>query len=242
MKAKQKVLVAHSDQRESTKIGDVLKKWGFEVRMAQNVNEALGRVQHKMDEVVPDVVLLCKDSVKTDKGSLIKSLRKTMPAPIIVFSVKKDEASIVEALDSGAYDYLVMPFGTAEHKARINAAIRNSAIRRVRSEVFKLDGLSIDFESREIRVGKKIVKLTPIEFRIITLLAKNAGKVLTHGELINEVWGPYNSDNLVLRVNMANIRKKIEETPSEPKFLFTETGIGYRMISQKQSASQQEQS
>ena len=241
MKVKPKVLVAHSDQRESNKIGDVLKKWGFDVRFAMNVNEAMGRVQHKMDEAVPDLVLLCKDSVRTDKASLIKSLRKTMPAPIIMISTKKDEASIVDALDNGAHDYLVLPFGSQEHKARINAVIRNTAMKRAKNEVFKVNDLTIDFDSREVHVGKRLVKLTPIEFRLITLLAKNAGKVITHGELINEVWGPYNSDNLVLRVNMANIRKKIEEVPGIPKYIFTETGIGYKLISAKQDASRKEQ-
>ena len=230
MKDKYRVLVAHSDVRESSKIKDVLANWGFEVQVVHNVNEALGKAQHTSEEIVPNVVLLCKDAVRADKSSLIKSLRKTMPAPIILMSMQRDETAIVEALESGAHDYLFLPFGTNEHRARINAAIRNTAMRSGKNVIFEVPGLKINFDSREIHVRGRLVKMTPIEFRIITLLAKSAGKVLTHGELINEVWGPYNSDNLVLRVNMANIRKKIEENPSTPKFIYTETGIGYRMV------------
>ena len=230
MKDKYRVLVAHSDVRESSKIRDVLVSWGFEVQVVHNVNEALGKTQHTGEETVPHVVLLCKDAVRADKVSLIKSLRKTMPAPIILMSMQRDETAIVEALDSGAHDYLCLPFGTNEHRARISAAIRNTSMRPGKNIIFEVPGLRINYDSREVHVRGKLVKMTPIEFRILTLLAKNAGKVLTHGELIHEVWGPYSNDNLVLRVNMANIRKKIEENPGTPKFIYTETGIGYRMI------------
>ena len=232
MKDRLRVLVAHSDSRESSKIKDILEDWGYEVHVVHHVNEAMGKAQHTGEEIVPNVVLLCKDAVRADKVSLIKSLRKTMPAPIILMSMQRDETAIVEALDSGAHDYFFLPFGTNEHRARIGAAIRNTAMRSGKNVIFEVPGLKINFDSREVLVRGRLVKMTPIEFRILTLLAKSAGKVLTHGELINEVWGPYNSDNLVLRVNMANIRKKIEENPSSPKFIFTETGIGYRMVSE----------
>ena len=230
MKNQHRVMVAHSDVKECGKIKSVLEDWGYEVSLVHNFTESLGKTQHSKDILSPCAILLGKGAENASHASLIKNIRKAMAAPILYMSRQKDEAHVVEALDSGAHDFIKLPFGSSEHRARIRAAIRDTALRPKAGAEFETDGLRIVFDSRDVYARGKHVKMTPIEFRLLTLLAMNAGKVVTHEELITDVWGPYTNENLVLRVNMANIRKKIEENPSEPKIIQTETGVGYRMI------------
>ena len=135
----------------------------------------------------------------------------------------------------GADDYITKPFGTYELMARIRTAIRHS--NKIlddhvnNNRPYSAGGLVVDFEKRRVTVNDKEVHLTRVEYKIVSLLAKNSGKVITYDTIINEVWGPYADDNnRILRVNMANIRRKIEETPGEPKYIFTELGVGYRML------------
>ena len=144
------------------------------------------------------------------------------------------ESDKVEALDLGADDYISKPFGTSELLARIRTALRHSAKNNggaVNNDVFSTKGLTIDFDKRKITVDGKDVHLTQIEFKIVSLLAKSAGRVLTYDYIITELWGPYAvKDNQILRVNMANIRRKLEKNPASPEYIFTEVGIGYRMV------------
>jgi len=214
MKDKKIILIIHSNENECTKIGDKLSKHGYEIMcmVSQNQNAQVDLV-------------ICFEH----EGVSIKRLRKSFSAPIIFVSAEKDESFIVKALDAGASDYFVLPFGRFEHLARIRVLLRDFSLANKQNDIFQVGELFINFPARKVRVSGENIHLTPIEFRIITLLAKNAGNVLTHEQLINEIWGPYNSDNLVIRVNMANIRRKLEPVPSEPRYILTDTGVGYRM-------------
>ena len=142
---------------------------------------------------------------------------------------------MVQALDAGADDYITKPFGTFELLARIRTAIRHnnklSDASQNANRPYSADGLTIDFERRLVTLRDQEIHLTRVEYKIVSLLAKNSGKVMTYDTLIDQVWGPYADDNnRILRVNMANIRRKIEENPGEPKYIFTELGVGYRML------------
>lgn len=231
-----RLLLAHSEEKQRNGIKKKLEEWGFLVDATQAVEEALDLARQRTAGKVPIAVLVCMDTSKRSKAGFIRGLRKITPAPIIFMSSKKNPASVADALDAGAHDFIGLPFGTVEHLARIEAAIRNTALRRKTGAAYEANGLKIIFDTREIWVRGEPVRLTPIEFRLLTLLATNAGKVCTHEELIADVWGPYTTDNLVLRVNMANIRKKIEEDTAKPKIIQTETGIGYRIAPQQPAA------
>ena len=156
-------------------------------------------------------------------------------SPIIVLSARTQEQEKVRALDLGADDYLTKPIGTSELLARIRTALRHSNRLNTDSPLYKrpfhAKGLTIDFEKHLVSVDGKDVHLTQIEFKIISLLAQNSGRVMTYDTIISNIWGPYaDDDNSILRVNMAHIRRKLEQNPAEPQYVFTEIGIGYRMI------------
>lgn len=177
----------------------------------------------------PTAVLLDLGLPDMDGTEVIKSLRKWSDVPIIVISAREQENDKVEALDIGADDYITKPFGPAELMARIRTAMRHT-IHSGTAQSFKTGEFEIDFERHRVRVGEEEIHLTQIEYRIVALLAKNPGKVMTYDRIIKEIWGPYaDSNNRILRVNMVNIRRKLEKNPAEPKYIFTEMGVGYRM-------------
>ena len=225
MKEKKTILVAMKKCPQLDSIIEILKRCPYNVLIAGTAKA----VFTVLDRQYPHGILIDSD---LDGLGMIKNLRKTYKAPIIAFTVSGEESVIVDALDAGASDVLVLPFGRAEHLARIRAALRFSCSEQTGTSVgmFSSGGLTVDYGRRLVMINDKQVHLTPNEFRIITLLTRNAGKVLTHDQIINEIWGPYNSDNLVLRVNMANIRRKIEANPAEPKYILTEVGVGYRAV------------
>ena len=228
MKEKKSILVAMSYGPELGEITKILRGCQYNVLEA-NMARAVTAV---LDHSYPNMLLADVDLPGPDGLAMIRNIRKTYEAPIIMLSQSGEESAIVDALDAGANDVLVLPFGRAEHLARIRAALRCgcSGQRGVPGGVFTTGGLVIDYDRRLVTVDGEARHLTPIEFRIITLLTRNADKVLTHDEIINDIWGPYNSDNLVLRVNMANIRRKIEANPAAPQYIITEVGVGYRMV------------
>ena len=189
----------------------------------------------QLTSALPDIVLLDLGLPDMDGMDIIRKTREWSSIPIIVISARTQEKEKVLALDNGADDYITKPFGTFELLARIRTAIRHNN-RIVDDHVnanrpYHAGGLKIDFEKRLVTVEGNEVHLTRVEYKIVSLLAQNSGKVMTYDSLINQVWGPYADDNnRILRVNMANIRRKLEANPGEPKYIFTELGIGYRML------------
>jgi two-component system KDP operon response regulator KdpE len=182
----------------------------------------------------PDLILLDLGLPDMDGIEVLKNIREWSSIPIIVVSARGHEREKVEALDLGADDYITKPFGTSELLARIRTAVRHNqkVMEDYHPEPDKISigDLLIDYEKRIVKVEDKEIHLTPIEYRIIVLLSKNVGKVLTHDFIMKEIWGPYLNENQTLRVNMANIRRKIEANPAEPKYIVTEVGVGYRMM------------
>ena len=178
-----------------------------------------------------DLILLDLGLPDMDGLDLIEQVRSWSNTPIIVISARTLERSKVAALDLGADDYLTKPFGASELLARIRTALRHSQNHCSRQvSRYEAGDLVIDFERRLVKVKGQEVHLTQIEYKLVSLLAQNAGKVMTYESIISKIWGPFaDSDNQILRVNMAHIRRKLEENPAEPQYIFTEIGVGYRM-------------
>ena len=184
---------------------------------------------------LPDIVLLDLGLPDMDGNEVIRETRKWSGMPIIVISARTQEREKVEALDAGADDYITKPFGTSELLARIRTAIRHSnkitSSNEMINRPYHAKDLKVDFDKRLITLKDKEIHLTRVEYKIVSFLARNSGKVITYDAIINQIWGPYAGDNnRILRVNMANIRRKIEKNPGEPEYIFTELGVGYRMI------------
>lgn len=180
----------------------------------------------------PELILLDLGLPDGDGIDIARQLREWCRVPIIVISARGREDDKVAALDAGADDYLTKPFGTKELLARIRVALRHAAASATpdTSGVVDVGPLHLDQIRREVRVGEREVHLTPIEYRLLVLLARNAGKVLTHRQILVEVWGPpYANETHYLRVFMAQLRRKIEADPNRPRLLVTEAGVGYRM-------------
>ena len=180
----------------------------------------------------PDVILMDLGLPDGDGIDLTRRIRAWNRVPIIVLSARGREEDKVAALDEGADDYLTKPFGVNELLARIRAAMRRATAASAGAPpaVLEVGPLRIDQSRREVTVGAREIRLTPIEYRLLVLLAGNAGKVLTHRQILKEVWGPpYVSESHYLRVFMATLRRKVEEDPARPRLLLTEPGVGYRM-------------
>jgi two-component system KDP operon response regulator KdpE len=178
----------------------------------------------------PDLVILDLGLPDMDGTEVTQRLREWTDVPVIVISVRDSEQDKVAALDAGADDYLTKPFGTSELLARIRVALRHSNKSETESEIYQNDNLTIDFIKREVRVNENPITLTPTEYNILKTLVNHAGKVLTHQQLIKEVWGGnYEADSHLLRVNISNLRRKIESDPLRPRHITTEPGVGYRL-------------
>lgn len=182
----------------------------------------------------PDIIILDLGLPDMDGTEVIKQIRENTKAKIIVVSARGRERDKVEALDMGADDYLTKPFSISELLARVRVGIRNMVpINNVLQEKtsFKLRDLEIDYEKRKVFVRGEDIHFTPIEYKIIVLMSKYSGRVLTHKFIIKEIWGSYlESETQSLRVFMASIRRKIEKDPAQPEYIITEMGIGYRLV------------
>lgn len=202
-----------------------LEPRGYHVSEASNGSEAIEKVASSR----PDVILLDMGLPDLDGVEVTRILREWCSIPILVLSVRDSESDKVAALDAGADDYLTKPFGLNELLARVRAALRR--VQQSPDEPVLVSGsLSIDLSNRDVlRDGQRIV-LTPTEYDILKALARKAGKVLTHQQLMREVWGHVEQDLHTLRVNISNLRKKIEVEPSRPVHLVTEPGVGYRFV------------
>jgi two-component system, OmpR family, KDP operon response regulator KdpE len=178
----------------------------------------------------PDLIVLDLGLPDMDGTEVTRRIREWTDVPVIVISVRDGEQDKVAALDAGADDYLTKPFGVSELLARIRVALRRSNKTETESAIYQNDDLKVDFMKREVRVNENPVTLTPTEYNILKTLVNHAGKVLTHQQLIKEVWGGnYEADSHLLRVNVSNLRHKIENDPLKPHHIITEPGIGYRL-------------
>jgi two-component system KDP operon response regulator KdpE len=197
---------------------------------AQNGSLALSMIaSHR-----PDIVILDLGLPDLDGLDVIKKCREWSGVPIIVVSARGHEREKVETLDAGADDYLTKPFGVSELLARIRVALRRKAAEAFDEEkltILTLDDLKIDFEKRKVMISDNEIHLTPIEYNLLTLLAKHRGKVLTHRFIIHEIWGAIpTGDTQTLRVSMGNLRRKMEKDTAQPRYIITEVGVGYRMV------------
>ena len=225
-----KIMIIEDEDAISNFIATTLKANTYAPLVAKTAGEALSMIPSHC----PDLILLDLGLPDMDGIEILKKIREWSSTPVIVVSARGEESDKVQALDLGADDYIAKPFGTSELLARIRTALRHSMKNNASvsvSDVFKTKGLMIDFDKRLVSVDGKDVHLTQIEFKIVSLLAKSAGRVLTYDFIITELWGPYAvKDNQILRVNMANIRRKLEKNPASPEYIFTEVGVGYRMV------------
>ncbi len=176
----------------------------------------------------PDLILLDLELPDEDGQILLKKLREWYLGAIIILSVRNSEEEIIKSLDNGANDYLTKPFRTGELLARIRTALRQTQLGNTVQKL-NFSNLNIDLTNRSVTLDKESVKLTATEYSLLTLLAKNDGRVLTHQFILKNIWGPgYTDQAQYLRVFVAQLRKKIEPNPNNPKFILTESGIGYR--------------
>ncbi len=179
----------------------------------------------------PGIILLDLGLPDIDGSEVLAQIRMRSRVPVIVISARDQEREKVVALDAGADDYITKPFNIPELLARIRVALRHAVPRDIEPTIFSIGGLFIDFERRVVTVDGKDVHLTPIEYRLLALLAEHSGKVLTHQFIQKKVWGYETTDEYQsLRVFMANIRRKIEPESSHPLYILTEIGIGYRLV------------
>ena len=211
-------------------MGKILKRQEYRVLYADTGAQGLEIIRSQC----PDIILLDLGLPDMNGFEIIREVRTWTSTPIIVISARTAEQEKVSALDLGADDYITKPFGTSELLARIRASLRHSNRLRTDSPLYlrpyRHGEMKLDFSKRLLTIGSQVVHLTPIEYKIVAYLAQNSGKVITYAAVLSNVWGPYaDSDNKILRVNMANIRRKIEDDPAQPRYIFTEVGVGYRM-------------
>ena len=197
----------------------------FSLHQAENGHAALAAAT----AIRPDLILLDLGLPDLDGIEVIRRIREWSPVPIIVLSVREREDDKVQALDAGADDYLTKPFGTGELLARIRVALRR-AVQQAPEPVYRIDELEVDLTRRRVTVRGAEVQLTPTEYDLLRLLVTHAGKVLTHSQILKQIWGvAYMEQPHVLRVNISNLRHKIEVDPSRPRYITTEPGVGYRL-------------
>ena len=225
MKTKIHVLLIEDDKNDSSLLSASLTGNGYRVTTAYTGMGGLSLAA----SICPDVILLDLGLPDLDGLEVLRQLRCWCNAPIIITSARIMEQDKVTALDMGADDYITKPFGTAELMARIRTSLRHSHS-EITNNIYKAAGLEINFEKRMTYIDGEEIHLTHIEYQLLSLLAKKSGQVLTYKYIMSTIWGPYtDNNNQILRVNMANIRRKIEKDPAQPQYVFTEVGIGYRM-------------
>lgn len=228
---KHKILIIEDDKGITKLLTTTLVANGYDVITASTGKDGLDLISSHC----PDVILLDLGMPDMDGMFIIEKVREWTSTPILVVSARTDENDKAAALDMGADDYLTKPFSSVELLARIRAAIRHTRTSAENSDlavkgVYKVGELTVDYKKHRVFVSGEDKHLTPNEFKIVALLGQHAGQVLTYNFIVKKLWGPnLNSDNKILRVHMANIRRKIEPNPASPVYIFTEIGVGYRM-------------
>ena len=227
-----RILIVEDEVRLASTLKDLMEMNGYTADVCHDGETGLDQALTGIyDVMILDVML-----PRMDGFTVLRRLRSAGTAtPVLMLTARSEVADKVEGLDCGADYYLTKPFGTGELVARIRTAIRHTRTTSANDEIarkgtYTVGELTIDYNKHQVLLRGENAKLTLSEFRIVALLGKHAGKVLTYDYIIKELWGPRaGGDNQILRVNMANIRRKIEKNPAEPEYLFTEVGVGYRM-------------
>jgi two-component system KDP operon response regulator KdpE len=220
-----RVLVVDDEPQILRALQTTLRGAGYEVETAKTAEQALTLAAVRPPEaVILDLVL--PDETGTE---VCRKLREWTQIPVLVLSAVGDEREKIAALDAGADDYVTKPFSVDELLARLRAALRRAV--PVTEPVLEIGALRIDLEKRTVHRNGELLQLTPHEFALLRLLALNAGKLLTHGAILREVWGPaYGTESHYLHVYVSQLRRKIEPDPTRPRYLLTETGAGYRLV------------
>ncbi|MGL5271232.1 MAG: response regulator [Selenomonadaceae bacterium] len=225
MAAGLKVLVIDDEIEIRKLLQVVLKAHGYEVSVEKNGNDGIVRA----GMMKPDLLIVDLGLPDMDGRDVVKTVREWSDVPIIVLTVCDEEEKKIEALDLGADDYITKPFSAGELLARMRVCLRRCG-QTEESPVISCGELTIDILKHRVCRGAEEVKLTPTEYEIVKLLAQNAGRVLTHKQLLKAVWGSAYSDTHYIRVYIGQIRRKIEEDPTNPHYIMTEPGIGYRFM------------
>ena len=220
-----RILVVDDEQQILRALRTSLRGAGYEVETAETVEGALAAAGMRPPEAIV-LDLMLPDGTGTD---VLREFRKWSPAPVIVLSAIEDEREKVAALDAGADDYVTKPVGIDELLARLRAALRRASPSA--DPLIAIGELEVDLEKQEVRIGGKPVHLTPHQFDLLRVLARNEGKLLTHRMILQEVWGPgYGTESNLLHVHVSQLRRKIEPDPARPRYLLTEPGAGYRLV------------
>lgn len=232
-----KILIIEDDPGICNFLKATLSAAGYEPIVTASGHSALNIISSHC----PDCILLDLGLPDMDGGDIIRSVRSWTQTPIIVISARSMEEDKAAALDDGADDYVTKPFGTVELLARIRTALRHTRTTAESSEIgmtgsYRVGEMEIDYKKMRVCLDGQDVHLTPNEFKIVALLGRHAGRVMTYKAMLRELWGPSVSmDNKILRVHMASIRRKIEPDPNEPRYIFTEVGVGYRMAENEEA-------
>ena len=225
-----KVLVVDDEKLIVKGLRFSLEQDGMEVDCAYDGEEALEKA--KAGEY--DIILLDLMLPKMDVLEVCQQIPEFYNVRIIMLTAKGEDMDKILGLEYGADDYITKPFGNQELLARIRTALRHRRQpmgAETKTPMYHAGQLKIEFDKRRVFLGEEEIRLTQIEYKLVSLLAENAGKVITYESIIKDIWGPHaDTNNRILRVNMANIRRKIEENPAVPKYVFTEVGVGYRML------------
>ncbi len=229
MQPKHSILLIEDEENIRSFISTTLKNQNYKITVAGSGTEGL----HLSASLCPDLILLDLGLPDMDGMQVIQKLREWSSIPIIVISARNHEQEKAKALDLGADDYITKPFSTVELLARIRTSLRHSTQINGQTHalpIYRHKNLIIDYDKHLVTLDGEMIHLTQIEFKLLSLLSQNSGKVLTYASIMEKIWGPYvDNNNQILRVNMANIRRKIEKNPATPEHVFTEIGIGYRM-------------
>lgn len=222
------VIIVEDEPQIRRFVRSALESEGWQVYEAEDVKRGLIEAgTRKPDLVVLDLGLPDRDGV-----DFIRELRAWSNLPVIVLSARSGEEDKIRALDAGADDYLTKPFGVGELLARVRANLRRRQTNADANALFTFGDVVVDLAARLVSRSGLEVHLTPIEYRLLTTLITNAGRVLTHRQLLREVWGPSHAESThYLRVHMGHLRQKLEDDAAQPKYLLTETGVGYRLVS-----------